>query len=168
MSGGLEMCIRDRSGFLGANVGPNTVADETDFKKGTWDFDLQFSFNLNGPLAAQAGAERISFADALEKQLGLKLDKREVPVPVIVIDGVNQTPTPNSPDMKLHLPALPTEFEVAAIKPTPPDFRFGSFQPQRGGRVVIQGLTLDNRDANRPQHCRSIPLWRIPQLNAKC
>jgi uncharacterized protein (TIGR03435 family) len=130
-------------GFFGANLGPNPVADETALK-GAWDFELQFSFNMNGPLGAQAGAERISFADALEKRLGLKLEKREVAMPVIVIDGVNQTPTPNPPDMKLNLPTLPTEFEVAAIKPTPPDFRFGNFQPQRGGRVRIQGMTLNN------------------------
>lgn len=131
------------SDFFGANVGPNPVADETDLKKGTWDFELQFSFNMNGPLGAQAGAERISFGDALEKQLGLKLEKREVPMPVTVIDGVNQTPTPNPPDMKLNLPALPTEFEVAAIKPTPPDFRFRNIQ-QRGGRVNFRGLPLSN------------------------
>jgi uncharacterized protein (TIGR03435 family) len=46
--------------------------------------------------------------------------------------------------MKLNLPALPTEFEVAAIKPTPPDFRFGNPQQRSGGRVNIQGLTLNN------------------------
>jgi uncharacterized protein (TIGR03435 family) len=130
------------SGFFGADVGPNPVTDETALK-GAWDFDLQFSFGLIiGPAAAQG--DRIVFADALEKQLGLKLEKRQVPMPVTVIDGVNQTPTPNPPDMKLNLPALPTEFEVAAIKPTPPDFRFGPFQPQRGGRVNMQGQTLDN------------------------
>ncbi len=128
-------------GFVGANVGPNPVLEETGLK-GAWDFDLKFSFNLNGPLAMNAGAERISFADALEKQLGLKLEKREIPMLVTVIDSVNPTPTPNPPGVTLNLPALPTEFEVAVIKPTPPDFRFGSFRPQRGGRVNIQGMTL--------------------------
>ncbi len=127
--------------FVGANVGPNPVSDETALK-GAWDFDLKFSFNLNGPLSMGAAAERISFGDALEKQLGLKLDKREIPMPVTVIDSVNQTPTPNPPGMTLNLPSLPTEFEVAVIKPTPPDFRFGNFRPQRGGRVNIQGITL--------------------------
>ncbi len=130
-------------GFLGANVGPNPVSDETELK-GAWDFDLKFSFNLNGPLAMNGGAERISFGDALEKQLSLKLEKRQIPMPVTVIDSANQTPTPNPPDMTLNLPVLPTEFEVAVIKPTPPDFRFGNFRPQRGGRVNIQGMTLKN------------------------
>jgi uncharacterized protein (TIGR03435 family) len=129
-------------GIVGANVGPNPVTDETGLK-GAWDFDLKFSFNLNGPIAMIGGAaERISFGDALEKQLGLKLEKREVPMPVTVIDSVNETPTPNPAGMTLNLPALPTEFEVAEIKPTPPDFRFGNFRPQRGGRVTIEGMPL--------------------------
>lgn len=130
-------------GLFGSNVGPNPVSDETGLK-GAWDFELKFSFNLNGPLAASGAAERISFADALEKQLGLKLENREVPMPVIVIDSANRTPSPNPPGMKLNLPTLPTEFEVAVIKPTPPDFRFGNFRPQRGGRVTIQGMPLIN------------------------
>ena len=130
-------------GFLGANVGPNPVSDETSLK-GAWDFDLKFSFNMNGPGLMNAGAERISFGDALEKQLSLKLEKRQIPMPVTVIDGVNQTPTPNPAGMTLNLPTLPTQFEVAVIKPTPPDFRFGNFRPQRGGRVNIQGMTLKN------------------------
>jgi len=129
-------------GLIGAGFGRNPVSDETDLK-GAWDFDIKFSFNMNGPLAMN-GAERISFGDALEKQLGLKLEKRQVPMPVLVIDSANQTPTPNPPGVTLKLPALPTEFEVAAIKPTPPDFRFGNFRPQRGGRVNIQGMTLKN------------------------
>jgi len=128
------------SGMFGANVGPNPVSDETELK-GAWDFEVKFSINLIGP-AGMADAEHISFADALEKQLGLKLDKREVPMPVTFIDGANETPTPNPAGMILDLPTLPTEFEVAVIKPSPPDFRFGGFQPQRGGRVNIQGMSL--------------------------
>jgi uncharacterized protein (TIGR03435 family) len=130
-------------GMFGANTGPNPVSDETGLK-GAWDFDIKYSFNLNGPMALNSGAERISFGDALEKQLGLKLEKREVPMPVTVIDRANPAPTPNPPGMVLNLPALPTQFEVAAIKPTPPDFRFGDFRPQRGGRVSIEGMSLKN------------------------
>ena len=128
-------------GLMGANLGRNPVSDETDLK-GAWDFDIKYSFNMNGPLAMNAGADRISFSDALEKQLGLKLEKRQVPIPVIVIDSANPTPKPNPPGVTLNLPALPTEFEVAVIKPTPPDVRFGNFRPPRGGRVSIQGMTL--------------------------
>jgi uncharacterized protein (TIGR03435 family) len=128
-------------GMPGTNVGPNPITDETDLK-GTWDFDIKFSFGRMGPLVANDGVERIAFGDALEKQLGLKLDKRDVPMSVTVIDSVNETPTPNAADLTLNLPSLPTEFEVAVIKPTAPDFRFGNFRPQRGGRVEIQGMPL--------------------------
>lgn len=132
----------EMQGMFGVNLGQNPIINETKLE-GAWDFDIRYSFNMNGPMAAAAG-ERISFADAVEKQLGLKLEKREVPMPVTFIDSVNENPTPNPPGMKLNLPALPTEFEVATIKPTPPDFRFGTFQPQRGGRVKIEGMALMN------------------------
>jgi uncharacterized protein (TIGR03435 family) len=129
-------------GFVGASIGPNAVADETGLK-GKWNFELKFSFNLNGPMMMNgAAAERIPFADALEKELGLRLDKRQVPMPVIVVDSVDEKPSPNPAGMTLNLPALPTEFEVADIKPTPPDFRFGNFRMPRGGRVEIQGMPL--------------------------
>jgi uncharacterized protein (TIGR03435 family) len=137
--------VAEMGRFLGANIGPNPVADETGLK-GKWNFELKFSFNLNGaPMMMNgAAAERIPFADALEKELGLRLDKREVPMPVIVVDSVDEKPTPNPAGMTLNLPALPTEFEVADIKPTPPDFRFGNFRIPRGGRVEIQGMPLRN------------------------
>ena len=128
-------------GIVGSSAGPNPVSDETGLK-GAWDFDLKFSFNMNGPMAMNGAAERISFADALEKQLGLRLEKRQIPLPVVVVDSANQTPTPNPTGMTLNLPAQPTEFEVAVIKPTPPDFRFGNFRPQRGRRVTIEGTQL--------------------------
>lgn len=126
-------------GMFGSNTGPNPVSDETDVK-GSWNFEIKYSLTINGPAAAN-GAERITFADALDKQLGLKLDKREVPMPATFIDAAHP-PSGNPPGMKLNLPALPTEFEVAVIKPTPPDFRFGNYRPQRGGRVEIQGTSL--------------------------
>ena len=77
--------------FFGADTGPNPVADETDLKKGAWDFDLQFSFNMIiGPAGAQGNAERISFPDALEKQLGLKLDAQRTAVDVSAVDHLEK------------------------------------------------------------------------------
>ena len=37
----------------------------------------------------------ISISEALSKQLGLRLESLEVPVPVLVIDHVNEMPTEN-------------------------------------------------------------------------
>jgi uncharacterized protein (TIGR03435 family) len=79
--------------------------------------------------------------DALEK-IGLKLDPAPVPMPVIVVDSVNQTPTANSPEASAAFPPLPTEFEVAEVKMTDPDFHGLDFQIKPGGRVTIRGATL--------------------------
>ena len=117
------------------------VVDETELK-GAWDFDLKFTpRGLITPAGPMPGT--VSLFDALEK-LGLKLDPVDVPLPVIVVDSVNEKPTPNLPDIadKLHLPPPPTEFEVADLKPTGPDFRGGMIQIQRGGRVNIAGIGL--------------------------
>jgi len=117
------------------------VVDETELK-GAWDFDLKFTpRGVIGPGGPMPGA--ISLFDAIEK-LGLKLDPVEVPMPVIVVDSVNQKPSANSPDAaeKLQVPPPPTEFEVADLKPTPPDFRDGMIRIQPGGRVNIAGIPL--------------------------
>jgi uncharacterized protein (TIGR03435 family) len=118
----------------------NPVVDSTGLK-GSWDFDIKWTGR--GQLAA-AGADGISIFDAVEKQLGLKLDLSTVPLPVVVVESVNEKPTDNSPDVAKNLPGsvAPTEFEVADIKPTPADFQGARFNVQPGGRVTLQGVTL--------------------------
>ncbi len=117
------------------------VVDETELK-GAWDFDLNFTpRGMITPTGPMPGT--VSLFEAIEK-LGLRLDPVDVPMPVIVVDSVNQKPSANSPDAaeKLHLPPPPTEFEVADLKPTPPDFRGGMIRIQPGGRVNIAGIPL--------------------------
>src|SRR4051812_11738262 len=107
------------------------VVDQTGLK-GTWDYDLKWS--ARGQLAAAGGAA-ITLFDAVDKQLGLKLELQKIPFPVIVVDSVNHNPTDNPPGVVTALPPLPpAEFEVATIKPTAPDQRnrFGRIQ---NGRV---------------------------------
>jgi len=86
--------------------------------------------------------DRISIFAALEKQLGLKLEERQVPTPVLVVDSVNRKPAENPPGVAEALPpiAAPTEFEVASIKPTDPSTRMSRFQMQPGGRLVVEGM----------------------------
>jgi uncharacterized protein (TIGR03435 family) len=127
-------------GMFGAAVGTNPVLDQTDLK-GNWNFDVRWSVGMGrGPDAD----ERISLFDAVEKQLGLKLEQKQVPTPVIVVDSVNEKPTDNPPDLaeRLKIPPPPTEFEVAALKPSDPDARRFRTQIQPGGRVNIQGMPL--------------------------
>src|ERR1700733_13220494 len=93
------------------------------------------------------GTEGISLADAIDRQLGLKLEERKVSMPVVIIDQVNQRPTDNPPDLEVRLPRLPrAEFEVADIKPSNPDV-FPPFPPGGigflpGGRVNLPRFPL--------------------------
>jgi len=118
-------------------IGGNIVADQTQLK-GAWDFTLKFS----RPVALSTGVEgAISLADAVDKQLGLKIERGKVPVPVIVVDSVNQKPSGNPDDVASKLPPLPTEFEVADIKPSLPETK-ESVQMQPGGRIKATGMSL--------------------------
>jgi uncharacterized protein (TIGR03435 family) len=116
------------------------VVDSTELK-GTYDFDLKWTGR--GQLAA-AGADGISVFDAVEKQLGLKLDLRTSPLPVVVVESVDQKPTENAPDIGAILPGVspPKEFEVAVVKLTPPDVTNQRFQIQPNGRVDIENFSL--------------------------
>jgi uncharacterized protein (TIGR03435 family) len=111
------------------------VADQTGLK-GAWDFDLKYS---NRP-GVNAGGTNLY--DAIDKQLGLKLEQGQVPMPVIMVDRANDKPTANVANIAALLPPPPpTEFEVATLKPTSPDFNGGRFQVQNG-RVNIAGIPL--------------------------
>lgn len=127
--------------FAPQYLGERIVVDESELK-GAWDFDLKFSPKGGfGPTAATE--TRVTLFDAVEK-LGLKLETVNVPMPVIVIDRVNETPTPNAPNMAetLHTVPAPTEFDVATVKPTDPTFQGMNLQIQPGGRVNLRGVTL--------------------------
>ncbi len=67
------------------------VVDESGID-GSWDFSLSFS----APQAFQANAldpnGAISMFEAIEKQLGLKLETRKHPMSVLVIDHVDERP----------------------------------------------------------------------------
>jgi uncharacterized protein (TIGR03435 family) len=116
----------------------NLVVDRTDLT-GAWDFDLKYSARWN---TAVAGTRIVSLFDAIDT-LGLKLDAAMVPMPVVVVDRVNRTPTPNSAEADKAFPPLPTEFEVADVKPTPPGYRGpDGLQGRGGGLVDIRAVTL--------------------------
>lgn len=96
---------------------PNMVVDSTGLK-GSWDFEIKWT-GRNQLLAA--GADGISIFDAVDKQLGLKLEPQKAPTPVLVVDSVNEKPTDNPPGVTTSLPPPPpAEFEVADIKPSEP------------------------------------------------
>jgi uncharacterized protein (TIGR03435 family) len=108
--------------------------------KGEWDFD--FRFTPWSATVAQARGDGITIFDAVEKQLGLKLELQKAPAPVLVVDRVNRTPTDNPPEVTRDLPpSRLTQFDVAVIKPSLPETTPG-LRLQPGGQVDIKGLTL--------------------------
>jgi uncharacterized protein (TIGR03435 family) len=152
-------------GMMGANVGTNPVLDETGLK-GNWNFDVKWSMMFNGPMAVSA-SERVTMNDAVEKQLGLKLEERQVPTPVIVVESVNEKPSPNSPEVSGALPpiTLPTEFDVASVKPSDPGGeRMSRYQTQPGGSLKAEGMPmrfLINRafNTNNQDEISGMPNW---------
>jgi uncharacterized protein (TIGR03435 family) len=127
--------------MIGANIGTNPIIDDTGLNGG-WNFDFQYSIQFIGPMANNG--ERVSVSEAIEKQLGLKLEERQVPTPVIVVDSVNRKPTENAPNLAELLPPIPvpTEFEVASVKPSDPNSRMPRMQMQPGGRLIVDGMAL--------------------------
>src|SRR5262249_53060455 len=107
---------------IAANIANNSgsALNKTGLE-GKWDFTIRWT---PPPLLAPAGADGISIFDALDKQLGLKREAGKVAQPVIFVDSVNETPTPNAADIAKYLPPPPAlEFDAAVIKPTNPDFK---------------------------------------------
>jgi uncharacterized protein (TIGR03435 family) len=118
---------------------PNPVVDQTGLQ-GAWDFEFSFTPRQ---LLAQAGNDGISLFDALEKQLGLKLELKDMPTSALVVDSVERKPTPSSPDVAKALPPpAPPEFEVATIKPTAPDQQGQNARILPTGMVNVSGLPL--------------------------
>jgi uncharacterized protein (TIGR03435 family) len=106
---------------------------------GAWDFDIKF--HSKGRYA-RAGADGISIFDAVDKQLGLKLEAKTAPTPVLIVDRADQTPTPNPANVaELLPPPPPPEFEVATVRPSSPGEKPA---PGRidGGQASLQAGTL--------------------------
>jgi uncharacterized protein (TIGR03435 family) len=125
-------------GFGGGTYLADPVVDQTGLA-GAWDFDLKWTARNR---LAQAGPDGISLFDAVDKQLGLKLEAQKAPLPVLIVDSVNQKPTPNDPGVTTSIPpAPPTEFEVANIKPSAPDAT-GQNGRIQNGRLDLANFTL--------------------------
>ena len=125
-------------GFGYGSYLPDPVVDQTGLS-GAWDFELKWTARNR---LAQAGPDGISLLDAVDKQLGLKLEPKKAPLPVLIVDSLNQKPTPNEPGVTTKIPpAPPNEFEVADIKPSAPDAT-GQNGRMQNGRLDLQNFTL--------------------------
>ncbi len=120
-------------GYLDHDVIDSTKLD------GTWDFDLEWT--PRGALAAK-GSDGISVFDAVEKQLGLKLDLKDVPLPALAIESVNRKPTANPTGIPSSLVLAAARFEAASVKPANPDERPFTGIIYAGGSQMQAGGTL--------------------------
>lgn len=153
-------------GMMGAfqAIGTLPIKDETGLE-GRFNFDVRWSMTLMGPAMMNQG-DRIGVFEALDKQLGLKLEQRPEPTQVLIVDSVNRKPSENPPGVAEALPPIPipTEFEVADVKPSDPESKMGRFQIQPGGRLVAQNMGirfLVNRAfaTNNNDAVTGIPAW---------
>jgi len=134
---------------VAGNFVNHPVIDETHLK-GAFDFQLDW-MGINIYRTAKAnpdGPPAVGALDAVEK-LGLHLEPAKRALPVVVIDSVNQTPTPNPEGVTVKIPTFPTEFDVAEVRPAKPlDLPAGATLSPLGraqiqnGRVEIMSATL--------------------------
>ena len=114
------------------------VIDSTKLE-GPWDFDIEWT--SRGALAAK-GSEGISIFDAVDKQLGLKLQLQNIPQPSLAIASVNRKPTANASGIATALALPQARFEVAIIKPADPNARPFTGIIYSGGSQMRAGGTL--------------------------
>jgi uncharacterized protein (TIGR03435 family) len=114
------------------------IVDSTKLE-GAWDFELEWT--ARGVLAAK-GADGISAFDAVEKQLGLKVELQNVPMESFVVERVNRTPSPNPAGLQAALAFAAARFEAAQIKPADPDARPFVGLLYTGGSQMRAGGTL--------------------------
>ncbi len=106
---------------------------------GAYDFDLEWT---DMRALALKGADGIPLLTAVEKQLGLKLDVKNVDVPSLVIEKVNRRPSANSAGIETSLAIPEPRFEVADIKPADPTRRPFRGVDYSGGTQMHAGGTL--------------------------
>ncbi len=127
--------------MLVPNLGVNPILDQTGIA-GTWTVDLKYSIGLIG-LPGSSG-EQTTIFEAIDKQMGLKLEEKQTPTQLVVIASVNREPSANPAGTAEALPriVIPKEFEVASVKLTNPDQKRSMFQTPAGGRVNAEGIPL--------------------------
>jgi uncharacterized protein (TIGR03435 family) len=122
-------------------AGGYLTKDVVDLTKleGTYDFDIEWTPRM--ALEAK-GHDGISIFDAVDKQLGLKLEVKDVPLPVLNIEKVNRKPTANINGITSALALASARFEEATIKPADPNGQPFQGLLYTGGSQMRAGGTL--------------------------
>ena len=119
---------------------PHPAADKTSVT-GSRDFTLKIAL---GQARTRDQVTRL-LTEAIEKQLGRRIEPGPVPQPAMVIDSADQTPTPNAADIASQIPS-PAAAAAGAAKQAgdasaaPPEFPsiFDAFQKQLGLKLEQQ------------------------------
>ena len=110
------------------SISPPIVVDMTELK-GAFDFTVKWT-----------PAMRVG--DAIATQLGLTLEPQEVSAAVLQVESANLQPSANAPDLAAKMPPLPPPaFEVAAVRPSPPDAAT-QLRMRPNGQVDVSGVPL--------------------------
>ena len=148
--------IREIIQDFASNYLPKPVVDATGIKGG-YDFDLHWTW--------QPRPDGLTIFEAVQKQLGLKLELEKYPTPVDVVDKVDEKPTPNAPGLDKALPPPPpAEFDVSVLTPSKPDAPFEG--RIAGNQVKATGMTLKfliafayNLNPNDDELFANAPKW---------
>ncbi len=133
------------------------IVDATGLNGG-WNFDIEWTYQI------PKDSDGITIFAAVDKQLGLKLEAKTAPQPVVVVDSVSEALSPNRPDIdKVLPPPPPAEFDVAVIRASNPEgsqFRINA----DGNNVSIVGGTLQTLIVNayglkNADRIRGAPSW---------
>jgi len=137
------------------------VVDKTQLD-GSWDLDLKWNGRAR---VLPPGTQRITIFDAVQKQLGLSLSLKDSPQSVLVVDRVNEQPTPEPLGTAEKLPKQEVQFEVADLKPSRPG-ESTILQQTRGGGVEARAVPLANLmttawdlDEGHPERISGLPQW---------
>jgi uncharacterized protein (TIGR03435 family) len=140
------------------------VVDKTELQ-GAWDFTLKFSPKLNGmPNGITISGENIPLFEALEKQLGLKVEAATVDMPGETVDSAQESPSPNPHGLDQLLPPPPTEFDVAEIKPAAPAQGAQTMPEIKNGRLMLPNMPLKTLlalafEINPQSDIAGVPKW---------
>jgi len=146
--------LAERLHVAAKNFVDHPVVDETGLT-GVYDFQLDWMgmAPYRQAKANPEGPKPFGAFDGVEK-LGLHLEAGKRPLPVIVVESVNETPTPNAAGVTAKIPTFPTEFDVAEVRPAkptaPPAGQAAPAGPPgplgrpniQNGRVEFMGATL--------------------------
>jgi uncharacterized protein (TIGR03435 family) len=115
------------------------LIDETGLS-GAWEFQIKFTPR---PMLGQAGSDGVTLQAALER-VGLLLEPKDIKVPAIVVETATARFVPNAPDLDKRLPPAPApRFEVAVLKPSPPDATQIRAQLRPTGQADVSAAPLN-------------------------